>query len=130
MESLDSLTRVLGHCAIYESLYGQQGLDGSPSLNDSLVALYVLVLGYLCYLNRYLGHNDDGNNSIPIEGLSLIDLSVRSFKSITSGLKTRWEALLSQEVTVDKEAAVTHQEATGKLLYGMYTTIPPAACTK
>lgn len=62
MESLDSLARVLGHCGIYEKLYGQQGLDASQSLNASLIDLYVLVLEYLCYLKRHLGHNTTGNN--------------------------------------------------------------------
>lgn len=73
MESLDSLTRVLGHCAIYESLYGQRGLDVSQSLNDSLVALYVLILGFLCYLNRYFGQNDAGKQVDSHRGRALAD---------------------------------------------------------
>lgn len=74
MESLDSLARILGHCAIYERLYGQQGLDASQCLNDALVDLYVLVLEYLCYLKRHLGHNTAGNNSVMIQKALLIDL--------------------------------------------------------
>lgn len=62
MESLDSLARVLGHCAIYERLYCQQDLDASRSLNDSLVDLYASVLEYLCYLKRHLSHNTAGNS--------------------------------------------------------------------
>lgn len=65
LESLDSLTRVLGHCGIYERLYGQRGLDASQSLNDSLVDLYALVLEYLCYLKRHLGHGTAGTSSCP-----------------------------------------------------------------
>lgn len=62
-ESLDALSRIIGHCAIYERLYGQpgQGLAATQLLNDSLVELYALVLEYLCYLKRHLGHGAAGN---------------------------------------------------------------------
>lgn len=60
MESLESLARVLGHCSIYETLYGQQNLEASQSLNDSLVQLYVLVLQFLCYIRRHLSLNTAG----------------------------------------------------------------------
>lgn len=66
MESLDSLARILGHCGIYEALYGQQALNASQFLNDSLVDLYVLILEYLCYLRRHLSHNTAGNYFISI----------------------------------------------------------------
>lgn len=62
MESLESLARVLGHCSIYEKLYGQQDLDASQSLNDSLVHLYVLVLQFVCYVRRHLGLNTAGTS--------------------------------------------------------------------
>lgn len=62
MESLESLARVLGHCSIYERLYGQQHLEASQSLNDSLVQLYVLVLKFVCYVRRHLGLNTAGTN--------------------------------------------------------------------
>lgn len=62
MESLESLTRVLGHCSIYEKLYGQQDLEASQSLNDSLVKLYVLVLQFVCYVRRHLGLNTAGTS--------------------------------------------------------------------
>lgn len=61
MESLESLSRVLGHCSIYERLYGQQDLEVSQSLNDSLVQLYVLVLKFLCYVRRHLSLNTAGS---------------------------------------------------------------------
>lgn len=60
MESLESLTRVLGHCSIYETLYGEQPLEASQPLNDSLVKLYVLVLQFLCYIRRHLSRNTAG----------------------------------------------------------------------
>lgn len=66
MESLDSLARILGNCAIYEELYGQHAPGASPSLDafeslsNALVELYILVLEYLCYLKRHLGHNTAG----------------------------------------------------------------------
>lgn len=61
-ESLDSLSRILGHCGIYESLYSQpgQGLVASQSLIERLVDLYALLLEYLCYLKRHLEHNTAG----------------------------------------------------------------------
>lgn len=62
MESLESLARVLGHCGIYERLYGQHDLEASQSLNDSLVQLYVLVLQFVCYVRRRLGLNTAGTN--------------------------------------------------------------------
>lgn len=66
MESLDTLARILGHCGIYEKLYGQQipsasqPLDAFEPLSGALVELYLLVLEYLCYLKRHLGHNTAG----------------------------------------------------------------------
>lgn len=60
MESLDSLARILGRCGIYEELYGQKVLDSCQSLNDALIDLYALILEYLCYLKRHLGHNTAG----------------------------------------------------------------------
>lgn len=65
-ESLDSLSRILGHCGIYEKLYGQpgQGLVASQSLNQCLVDLYALLLEYLCYLKRHLGLGATGTCSL------------------------------------------------------------------
>ncbi|KAL0630791.1 hypothetical protein Q9L58_010358 [Maublancomyces gigas] len=66
MESLDSLACILGHCGIHEKLYGKQALgasqslDASESLSNALIELYILVLEYLCYLKRHLGHNAAG----------------------------------------------------------------------
>lgn len=71
MESLDLLARVLGHCGIYERLYGLQAtdtldasrsLDSAQALNNSLVDLYLLILKYLCYLKRHLSHNTTGHS--------------------------------------------------------------------
>lgn len=64
MESLDSLARILGHCSIYEKLYGQVALDSSKSLNPALVDLYVLILEYFCYLKRHMGHTTAGENCV------------------------------------------------------------------
>lgn len=104
MGSLDSLARVLGHCGIYEKLYTHHGLDVSESLNEALVALYVSILEYLCYLKRHLGHNT----------------AVRGIKNILSGLKLLWEALLILEKVVDKEALIAHQEGSALLLSTEY----------
>lgn len=60
MESLEALARILGHCSIYETLYGQQDLEASQSLNKSLVQLYVLVLKFLCYIRGRLSLNTAG----------------------------------------------------------------------
>lgn len=67
MESLDSLARILGRCGIYEELYGQKVLDSCQSLNDALIDLYALILEYLCYLKRHLGHNTAGEAFCVIE---------------------------------------------------------------
>lgn len=69
----------------------------------------------------------------------------RGFKNIVSGLKARWEELLSKETAVDKEGLIAHQEgfihplkifpepdtnfflhrkAIGKHMYGMSSTPP------
>lgn len=114
-ESLDMLSRILSHCAIYERLYGQpgRGLAASQSLNDCLVDLYALVLSYLCYLKRHLGHGAAGTYSFAFIALLIgfADLCLaQGFKNITSGLKTRWEDLLVKEKAVDKEASVAQQE--------------------
>lgn len=63
MDSMDALARVLAHCGIYERLYTAEGLDAASGLEDSLVALYVLVLRYLCYLKKHLGRNTAGGHS-------------------------------------------------------------------
>lgn len=117
MESLDSLARILSHCAIYEKLYGQQALgavqplDASESLNTALVELYVLVLEYLCYLKRHLGLNTAGKLYIRTTPTTFAYLfPVQSFKNIASGVKLRWEALLAMESAVAKEACVAQQE--------------------
>lgn len=63
LESLDSLARIFGHCAIYEKLYDQEeskSLDSFLSLNDALIDLYVRILEYLCYLKQHPGHNTAG----------------------------------------------------------------------
>lgn len=114
-ESLDLLSRILGHCAIYERLYGQpgRGLAASQSLNDCLVDLYAVVLSYLCYLKRHLGHGAASTYSFAFIAISIALANLRSaqgFKNITSGLKTRWEDLLVKEKAVDKEASVAQQE--------------------
>lgn len=67
MESVDNLVRVLGHCAIYEKLYCTKYLDVSQSLNDALVDLYTLVLGYLWYLKEHLSHTTPGNSRSQIK---------------------------------------------------------------
>lgn len=63
MESMDTLARVLAHCGISERLYAAEGLDAASGLEESLVALYVLVLQYLCYFKKRLGRNTAGEDS-------------------------------------------------------------------
>lgn len=62
-QSLGSLARVLGHCCIYERLYGQQVpvLDAYAFLNEALINLYASTLEYLCYLKRHLEYSTGGN---------------------------------------------------------------------
>lgn len=42
---------------------------------------------------------------------------VQGFKNIASGLKSRWEALLSMETAVDKEAGIAQQEGSAPHSY-------------
>lgn len=62
LESLESLTRILSHCTIYEALYIEgSSLTAVPLLRESLLGLYVSVLQYLCYIGRYLGRSAAGD---------------------------------------------------------------------
>lgn len=62
LESLESLTRILSHCTIYETLYIESSsLKAASLLQESLLGLYVSVLQHLCYIGRYLGRNATGD---------------------------------------------------------------------
>lgn len=64
MESLDALARVLANCGVYERLYGGDDLVTAAGMQEALVALYVLVLRYLCYLKKHLGRNTAGEDTV------------------------------------------------------------------
>lgn len=60
MESVEALARVLAHCGVYERLYGGMHLPTAMGMQEALVALYVLVLRYLCYVKKHLSRNTAG----------------------------------------------------------------------
>ncbi|KAI5839141.1 hypothetical protein DFP73DRAFT_222388 [Morchella snyderi] len=95
-ESLEYLLRIIFCCEIYERLYlTRKRLGTVQQLNTSLVELYVSILKYLCYIQKYLNKNTGG----------------RVLKSFASDLKVLLKDVQQKESSVLLDTDKVEKEA-------------------